>query len=90
MGVKAGLGQIDEHGPFDMILLDMVMPGLSGVDFLKEIKQRSDTADTKCVVLSNQGEEHDKQAATAAGAVGYIVKAESIPSEVVAKVEKIV
>ncbi len=86
-GGQAGLVSIDENGPFDVILLDMVMPGLSGVDFLKEIKLRDDTAATKCIVLSNQGEESDKKAATDAGAAGYIVKAESIPSEVVAQVE---
>jgi len=88
-GGQAGLGVIEESGPFDVILLDMVMPGLGGVDFLKEIKKLDDTSSTKCIVLSNQGEESDKQIASEAGAVAYIVKAESIPSEVVAEVEKV-
>ena len=62
------------------------MPGMSGVELLQQAM--SDTSSkTKFVVLSNQGEESDKTAAESAGAVGYIVKAESIPSEVVKKVE---
>ena len=74
---------------FDVVLLDMVMPGMSGVELLDKIAAAKIT-DTKFVVLSNQGEESDKQAAKAAGAAGYIVKAESIPSEVVKKVEALV
>lgn len=73
---------------FEVILLDMVMPGLTGVDLLKEI-QKLDLADLKCIVLSNQGEQTDIDAATEAGAVGYIIKAESIPSQVVTKVESL-
>ena len=73
---------------FDMVLLDMIMPGMSGVEFLKKAaKSKLIKSKTKFVVLSNQGEESDRQAAKAAGAVGYIVKAESIPSDVVKKVE---
>lgn len=86
-GGQEGLGVIEKEGPFDVVLLDMVMPGLSGVDFLKTISTTYTDSNMKCIVLSNQGEQSDRNAAEAAGAVGYIVKAESIPSEVVAKVE---
>ncbi|MEZ4200290.1 MAG: response regulator [Candidatus Paceibacterota bacterium] len=73
---------------YDVVLLDMVMPGMNGAELLsKATKTKPDTA---FVVLSNQGEESDKSVAKEAGAVGYIVKAESIPSEVVKKVESIV
>lgn len=73
---------------FDVVLLDMVMPGMSGLDFLKNaMSQKSESAKTMFVVLSNQGEETDKEAAKEAGAIGYIVKAESIPSDVVNQVE---
>lgn len=72
----------------DAILLDMVMPGMSGVDLLEKIKEMG--LKSKCIVLSNQGEQNDIDAANATGAVGYIIKAESIPSQVVAKVEALV
>jgi DNA-binding response OmpR family regulator len=71
----------------DVVLLDMVMPGMDGVTFLGEATKLVDPAKTKFIVLSNQGEQHDKDRAIEAGACGYIVKAESVPSEVVAQVE---
>lgn len=74
---------------FDVILMDMVMPGVTGVDLLKKIRGFKSAARTKCIVLSNQGEKSDIDDATGAGAVGYIIKAESIPSQVVTKVEEL-
>lgn len=72
---------------FDAVLLDMIMPGIDGVTLLESACKSAGAHGTKCIVLSNQGEAADKERATAAGAVGYIVKAECIPSEVVEKVE---
>ena len=75
---------------FDVIIMDMIMPGMSGLELLKQIQLLPGAKESKFVVLSNQGEQSDVQAATQAGADGYIIKAESIPSEVVAKVHSIV
>lgn len=75
---------------FDVVIMDMVMPGMSGLDLLTAIHTLPDAKKAKYIVLSNQGEPTDIQAATEAGADGYIIKAESIPSEVVEKVHKIV
>ncbi len=79
-----------ESDTYDVIIMDMVMPGMSGVDLLVELKKREDAKKSVCIILSNQGEESDIQAARNAGADGYIIKAESIPSEVVATVHSIV
>lgn len=90
MSGEEGLRVIKEKGPFDVVLLDMVMPGLSGIDFLNSAGELPEAGDMKCIVLSNQGEQADKTMAKESGAIGYIVKAESIPSEVVAEVESLV
>lgn len=71
---------------FDAVLMDMVMPAMNGVELLKHIKVEKLGGDPLCIMLSNQSEESDKKAALEAGALGYIVKAEYIPSEVVAEV----
>lgn len=74
---------------FDALLLDMVMPGMGGLELLNRIKADKLGGDPKCIVLSNQGEKEDIEKALSAGALGYIVKAELIPSEVVAEVTRL-
>ncbi len=75
---------------YDIVLMDMVMPGMSGIELLKRIKAEKLGGKPVCIMLSNQSESTDKEGALSAGAVGYIVKAELIPSEVVAEVVKLV
>lgn len=88
-GVRA-LEKLDEEDDFDVILIDMIMPGMTGVELIKEIKKTHTDCSANLIVLSNQGQESDVEEATAAGAQGYIVKVESIPSDVVAKVKDII
>jgi CheY-like chemotaxis protein len=78
------------EGSFDVVLLDMIMPGMNGVELLKKIKELNPNPMPKCIVLSNQGGKEEIEAAEKAGAKGYIIKAELIPSEVVAKVSQLV
>lgn len=75
-----------QEGTYDAILLDVIMPGMTGIELLKKIKAEKLGGDPKCIMLTNQGEEIDRQEAEKSGAVGYIVKAERIPSEVVEEV----
>jgi len=89
-GAGNALLKVEQHPDLDLILLDMVMPGMSGVELIKEIRRLYPDMKAKCIVLSNQGQPEDLKEAELAGAVGYIVKAESIPSEVVKKVEALV
>lgn len=74
---------------FDVVLLDMVMPGITGLQLLEHLNEVPEASEVKRIVLSNQSEQTDIQSATNLGAIGYIVKAESIPSEVVQKVESL-
>jgi CheY-like chemotaxis protein len=86
-GAVGALSKINHNQDFDMILLDMVMPGMTGTELIRTIKHDFPQMKAKCVVLSNQGQDEDIKEAKAAGAVGYIIKAESVPSDVVKKVE---
>jgi DNA-binding response OmpR family regulator len=88
-GSAAVLSKLQEGKQYDLIILDMVMPGTSGVELLTIIREQFPEQTKCCIFLSNQGQEEDIREATEAGAIGYIIKAESIPSEVVKKVEVI-
>ena len=74
---------------YDLMLVDMIMPGMTGVELMTEIKRLLPTSKMKSIVLSNQGQDQDIAEAKEAGAVGYIIKAQSVPSEVVKRVEEI-
>ncbi len=67
-------------GTYDVVLMDVVMPNMSGVELLRQIKSEKIGGDPICIMLTNQSEGHEKNAALEAGAVGYIVKAEFVPS----------
>ena len=92
VAVKDGdqaLAILRQGGIFDGVLLDMVMPGVSGLDLMQAIKKEQLGGENcKYIVLSNQGEQADINIAREAGAVGYIIKAEAMPSEVVEKVTR--
>lgn len=68
------------------ILLDIVMPGLDGLAFMDAVKKENLAPDTMLIVLSNQGEEQDIEKAKQHGADEYIVKANSVPTEVLQRV----
>jgi CheY-like chemotaxis protein len=88
-GLQA-LNLIEESPDFDVVLLDMVMPGMGGIELVQEIRGLFPKMKAYCIVLSNQGQESDIAEATSAGADGYIIKAESIPTDVVKKVSEII
>ncbi|MEK7099871.1 MAG: response regulator [Patescibacteria group bacterium] len=74
----------------DALLLDIVMPGLSGFDILETIRKEQLAATAKIIILSNQGQDADLNRAKEFKADGYIIKASAIPSEVFAETIKII
>jgi CheY-like chemotaxis protein len=71
---EEGLQQARTEIP-DIILLDMMMPKLSGLDTLKALKNDNATASIPVVILSNSSNEVNIQSAKTFGATGYLVKA---------------
>jgi DNA-binding response OmpR family regulator len=59
----------------DIILLDMLMPRLNGMETLEALKKDAQTSGIPVVILSNTSMDSDLQQASALGAIGYLVKA---------------
>ena len=78
-----------EAGSYDLLITDMVMPGMTGSELIGKVRKVKEGENLRCIVLSNQGEETDITEATRQGASGYIIKAELVPSEVVARVHQL-
>lgn len=73
----------------DIILLDIIMPAMSGFDFLEKLRQEKLAEGATVIMLTNQGQKEDIDKATSLGAAGYIIKASSIPSEILKQVVEI-
>lgn len=74
-----------EH--IDLVLLDIMMPGETGLEFIKKLKSASSTfAQVPIYVLSNLGQESVIREAFRLGAIGYLLKAKLLPKDIVAEV----
>lgn len=73
----------------DIIITDILMPAMSGLEFIEEVREKKLADKAKIVVLSNRGEREDIKQAKRFKIDGYIVKASAVPSEVVEKVREI-
>jgi CheY-like chemotaxis protein len=78
-----------DNEKFDVLLLDLVMPGTDGFEFLVRANEKDLLKETTVIALTNQSREQDIEKAESLGVRGYIVKASSIPSEVVSAVIEI-
>lgn len=73
----------------DIILMDIIMPGMDGFEMLKKINEEKLSEKSVKVILSNKGQKSDIEEGISLGASGYIVKANSTPTEVINQVIKI-
>ena len=72
----------------DAMLIDIVMPGTDGLDLVSSIRAAHLAQNTTLIMLTNQGASDDIARAKKLGIDGYVVKATTIPSEVLSEVEK--
>jgi CheY-like chemotaxis protein len=74
----------------DAILLDMMMPDMSGNDFIKMLKQEDQFKEIPIIVLTNFGNEELVKEAIALGAKDYILKYEASPADFAEKIKALV
>ncbi len=82
---KKGLEALDALGPFDVVLLDVMMPGMDGLETCRRIRQRSNVP---IVMLTAKGDEADRVAGLEIGADDYVPKPFS-PRELLARIRAV-
>ena len=78
---------VDEQRP-DLVILDWMLPGLSGIEVCRRMRARAETRDIPIVMLTARGEEAERVRGLSTGADDYVVKPFSIP-ELMARVRAI-
>ncbi len=73
-----------------LMLLDIILPKKSGFDVLQEVKADAATKAIPVILLTNLGQKEDVKKGLQLGATDYLIKAHFMPSEVVAKVKRLV
>jgi DNA-binding response OmpR family regulator len=77
-----------EEAPPDLVVLDVMMPGMSGIDVCRQLRQEQDTRALPIILLTARAQEGDVEVGFGAGADDYIVKPFS-PRELVSRVEAV-
>jgi CheY-like chemotaxis protein len=70
----------------DLILLDLIMPKMSGLEALEAIKADPRLRDIPVLILSNLGQEGDVERGISLGAADYLIKNEAKPADVAEKI----
>ncbi len=86
---EEGLAKVASFNP-TIILLDVMMPKMNGLQVLDELKSNPATRGIPVVMLTNLAGQQDAEAAMVKGAVRYIIKSEHEPKEVVDLVNGII
>ena len=88
-GSEEALRVLREGFSPSILLLDVVMPTIDGIELLSIVRKENLAKGSVVIMLTNQGLPDDIARAKALNADGYIIKASTIPSEVMSEVQRI-
>lgn len=73
--------------PFDLLLLDIMLPGMNGLQLLREFKAKNPNSPMITILLTNLGQEAVIKEGFDLGAQAYLIKASYTPDQVVTEVK---
>jgi len=89
VGSMEALSKLREGAKPDILMLDVIMPEIDGIELLDIIRKEKLIPDTVVIMLTNESAQGRIEQAKKLGINGYIVKATTIPTEVVEEAIKI-
>ena len=85
---KEALDLLKKNKP-DIILLDLRMPVMDGIEFLKKLNPKQNLPDAKIIVFSNYDDQREIDEAFSLGAMHYMLKAWATPDELVKLIREV-
>lgn len=85
---EEGEKKIREEKP-NLVLLDLILPGIDGFEVLSRIKQDSVLESIPIIILSNLGQKEEIEKGLKLGAIDFLVKAHFTPAEIIEKIKNI-
>lgn len=84
---EEGLIKLKSFKP-DLVLMDVMLPKLNGIEAIEMAKADPTTKNIPILVLSNLSSTVDSETAVKKGAVGYLIKSDFTPSQVIEKIKE--
>lgn len=85
---EEGITKAEEENP-DLILLDIILPGMDGFEVLAKLKSNPAVSKIPVIILSNLGAKDEIKKGLDLGADDYLVKAHFNPSEITSRIEAV-
>ena len=85
---RTALDRLQSEDPVDLVLLDIMMPQMSGLDVLAELRQIPHRRATPVIMLTAKGHETDRAQAASLGATDFLTKPFS-PKKLLARIDEI-
>jgi DNA-binding response OmpR family regulator len=84
----AAMERLSEEAPYEMALLDLMMPGLTGLEILEKIPLLPHRHELAVVILTAKGQDADREAAFRLGARDFVTKPFS-PKKLLARIRQL-
>lgn len=85
---EEGLAEL-KKGKIDLILLDILMPIMNGIEMLEQMKKNEEWKSIPVILLTNIGEKESIQKVREMGVKNYLIKSHFTPAEVIEKIESV-
>ncbi len=86
---KQGLALVKKNKP-NLILLEMILPHLSGLEFIKQVKKSKILSQIPILILTNLAQKEDIRKSLELGAAAYFLKPYTKPEEIGKKIKEII